>query len=485
MDKLLDMHYEGHEELGKYTLLNEGPLEKTAAAEEVQAFVSQIQPKDGFFYIHINAMGAGEYYGSNRNGDYFPEEQLIRYHKTFETNPAHLFRHHINKDPTIAIGKVVFSYYNPRMHRVELIVEVDKVKAAPEYEKLLRGEYPATSMACNTPFDVCSICGNQARSRQQYCQHLTSQLNQLMPDGRKVMALNLGPLTFFDISVVIRPADVTSSVLMKVAGHQYAVPSVDAALSAGVNYIEKEASVKTEALEKLANLIKEIDGEIVGESPSLSAILDRVVDPSEDLSVALQGYPFSDVMNAFAELGINPSLEFLSKYFAAMYLGASNFHLGPTALAVANNLGVDSLPYHLDAVPEVEEHPASPILIKLLGRYVEGSSYSPEMVEKRAGYDIGTPDRPTGYTNWAIGRVAPVQPQPAVPEESSVVKTFMTIAGSAMLAKYMIAGLVNRKLRRQNTWLKSSIERSMTKSAEATVKLMEGGIKRQCKAKRG
>lgn len=190
-------------------------------------------------------MGAGEYYGSNRNGDYFPEAQLIRWHKTFETSPAHLFRHHVNKDPAKAIGKVIFSYYNHRMHRVELIVEASKTLAADEYYKITElGQYPATSMACNTPFDVCSICGNKAHTRNEYCTHLTTQLNTLYPDGRKVMALNLGPLKFFDISIVIRPADITSSVLEKVANHQGVISSVEAALADGVEYQERPEQVE-------------------------------------------------------------------------------------------------------------------------------------------------------------------------------------------------------------------------------------------------
>ena len=132
MDKLLDIQSFYRPEDVTATLLFEedGGLTKEASAAEIDSFVSTIKPRDGFFYLHINAMGAGEYYGSNRNGDYFPEDQLIKWHKTFETSPAHVFRHHVNKDPSIAIGKVIYSYYNPRMHRVELIAEVDKIKGA-------------------------------------------------------------------------------------------------------------------------------------------------------------------------------------------------------------------------------------------------------------------------------------------------------------------------------------------------------------------
>lgn len=488
MDKLLDSRHEGHLELGQATLLfdDAGGLTKVAAAAEIDSFVKDIPVRDGFFYLHINAMGAGEYYGSNRNGDYFPEAQLIRWHKTFETSPAHVFRHHVNKDPAKSIGKVIFSYYNTRMHRVELIAEVSKELGADEYMKITQlGQYPATSMACNTPFDVCSICGNKAHSRLQYCTHLTSQLNTLYPDGRKVMSLNLGPLKFFDISIVIRPADITSSVLEKVANHQGVISSTEAAEAEGLTYEEKidvPVGIKKEAVEKLADLIKEIDGNVVGVDTRLDAVLDRILDPEDSLITVLQGYPFGEVLNAFAELGMNPSMSFWSKYFARMYLGKE--HMGALAMAVAEHVGPAALPVP-ESIPEIDEKAASPMLLKLLVRYVEGSSYRADMVEKRAAaYVMGTPGVASGYTNWEQGRLpAPkLELPPATAEQdSTLLSTLLTIAGSALLAKYMIAGLVKRKLEKANSWIKMPSVETIVKSAEVTVKLMEGSIKRHCR----
>lgn len=99
-------------------------LEKVAADQRINEYVAQsLKPKAGKFYLHINAMGAGEYYGSNRNADYFPEQMLKDYHKTFEET-GFVYRHHVNKDPAKSMGKVIFSIYNERMHRVELIAGV-------------------------------------------------------------------------------------------------------------------------------------------------------------------------------------------------------------------------------------------------------------------------------------------------------------------------------------------------------------------------
>src|SRR5438128_557773 len=152
-------------------------LTKAAADDRVKSYVMdnlKIQP--GKMYLHINAMGAGEFYGPNRNGDYFPEEVLKLYYKTFETSPAHVFRHHINKDPARAIGRVIFALYNERMHRIELVAEVDRDLGSDVESRIAAGDFPATSMACKTPYDVCSICHNKAHTRQEYCVHLKQHL---------------------------------------------------------------------------------------------------------------------------------------------------------------------------------------------------------------------------------------------------------------------------------------------------------------------
>ena len=246
-------------------------LVKSAADSRISNFVSNLIPEPDKVYLHILAMGAGEFYGSNRNADYFPENNLIDYHKTFETSPAHVFRNHINKNPEIALGKVICAVYNERMHRVELVVWIDKEKGYDVVQRLERGEFPATSMACKTPYDVCSICGNKAHTRQEYCEHLTGQLGRIYPDGRKVMAYNVAPLKFFDISIVIRPADVTSSVLQKVASKESVSGSAELAEVEGLT--EKVAAHK-----KLSELVKEIEeGNVADYSDNLNEILAKVV----------------------------------------------------------------------------------------------------------------------------------------------------------------------------------------------------------------
>ena len=476
MDKLLDIqsYYQPEEPTARLLFDDGGMLTKEASAAEINEFVSHITPEEGFFYLHINAMGAGEYFGSNRNGDYFPEEQLIKWHKTFETSPAHVFRHHVNKDPAIAIGKVIYSYYNPRMHRVELVAKLDKTKAAAEYASIKRGVMPATSMACNTPFDVCSVCGNKAHTRQQYCEHLNSLINKMLPDGRKVMSLNLGPLKFFDISIVIKPADVTSSVLQKVANHSGVVSSVEAAESSGVSYdnrMVKSASIYKMAREKIAELIKNIEGDVLSHSDNLDTILNAVHDPSESIFDVLKMFTVEHVLNAFAEHQISPSVEFLAEYISRCVLKSETKNLGQTAIETLLAVGPGSIPYELcDKVilDNVGEITPNPMLSSLIGRFAATSSLKYEQVEKRAVYvAMPEPTHHSGYTNWQPGRViptAPVQPPVEVPH-SGLTKLLLTIAGSALLAKYMINSLIEAKLRKADV--------NLTKQASITIKLLE------------
>lgn len=428
-------------------------LVKAAADSEVQRFISTLNPEPGKVYLHINAMGAGEYYGSNRNGDYFPEENLKQYYKTFETSPAHLFRNHINKNPQIANGKVIFAIYNERMHRVELIAEADKTLIQDIEERIAQGDFPSTSMACRTPYDVCSICGNKAHTRQQYCIHLTTQLNKLMPDGRKVMALNLAPLKFFDISFVIKPADVTSSVLQKVASEASGRVVGSAELAEAEGLVEKKADVN-----KVAELIKFIeDGDVLG---AVKPALSKVRDPHPNSIDILHHADLNHTLSAMAKLEILPSLEFLAELVARKKLGADGKGLGVPAAAIVREVGLQELP--LDSIPEMHtQNEIHPLIYKTLLGYQEGSSIGYDHVEKRASigeiFDSGVergypppltvhPDLLNSLHNFsAVGDgLTNVQRFHALQKEQeeharSWFKTLIGIGASAVLAKWTIA----------------------------------------------
>lgn len=185
-------------------------------ASEASEWSTSIKPESGSTFILVLAMGASEYYGPNRNGDAFRESELKKKYKTFETN-AHVFRSHVNKDPAKSMGSVVKAFYNDDMHRVELVLKLVDSKCPDIVDKIRQGENVAVSMGCKIEYDVCTICGNKAPSRKEYCDHLLNELNEIYPDGRIVAADNPDP-NFFDISVVYKPADKTGYMLKKVAG---------------------------------------------------------------------------------------------------------------------------------------------------------------------------------------------------------------------------------------------------------------------------
>ena len=131
-------------------------ITKTASAvpmpEDMEAFWQSYPQKNlkNYVFARINILGAGEYWGSNLNGDYFPEKALKEYHKTFHR--AMVYVNHDHDDPEKAIGKVIFSSYNdaPYAKRVELIVAIDKSnpRAQRTVEAIESGRGIKVSMGC-------------------------------------------------------------------------------------------------------------------------------------------------------------------------------------------------------------------------------------------------------------------------------------------------------------------------------------------------
>lgn len=232
-------------------LLFDRGLEKTADGLEmrsklhprIQDFVRAVRPTPAGIYVLVNALGAGEYWGSNVNGDLFPEKALINAPANWEGLLANVdearrvgqawpygyptfmgaypYKHHVNKDPSRAFGRVELATWNPKMHRVELVVYLDRAlcmqfDAMDIIQRIENGEFPDVSMGCKVPYDVCTICENQSKTRNDYCDHALRMMNKILPDGRKVAVRNDFP-KFFDISFVFIGADKTAKVMAKLA----------------------------------------------------------------------------------------------------------------------------------------------------------------------------------------------------------------------------------------------------------------------------
>ena len=251
MEKLL--LFPGRTDRGIFTYVidNELPyLVKTASEyhPEIANYINSAKKILGKTQILLTALGAGEVWGSNINGDFFPESGLSHFgedygYKTFEYS-AKMYKHHINKDPTAAYGDVALSVYNPKYHRVELILVLDNAKAPDIAERMDNGDYPEWSMGCKVPFDVCSICGNKAPTRAHYCEHLKYYMGRIHPGtGKMAYAINYTP-KFFDISQVLIGADKIAKTLKKVASINMK-QSVSSALLA-----EKMAGKKVAEIEK-------------------------------------------------------------------------------------------------------------------------------------------------------------------------------------------------------------------------------------------
>lgn len=172
--------------------------------------------------VHIIALGADEYYGSNRNGDGFDEPTCRGHHPTFRKY-GRFYRNHINKDPARSYGVFHDTAYNESMRRVELLTGLNGSEKAAEangglvadkeLELLGRGEDIPTSMACKVAHDVCSGCGNRARTRAEYCHGamckyggLKDNIGRTFDDGHVLHALNPNAV-WFDDSHVHKPAD--------------------------------------------------------------------------------------------------------------------------------------------------------------------------------------------------------------------------------------------------------------------------------------
>jgi len=194
--------------------------------------LARVQLKPGEELVHIIAVGATERYNANRNGDGFRIAACKRYHPTFKKY-AKFYRSHKNRNPKKSYGVVKESFFNDAMSRIELLVALNATKEAAdrneglvadeELEKLASGKEIPTSMSCLVPFDVCSSCGNKAKTRAEYCDEsmckhggLKHNIGKVCDDGHVLHADNTKP-KFFDISHVFRPADRISYVLGRVS----------------------------------------------------------------------------------------------------------------------------------------------------------------------------------------------------------------------------------------------------------------------------
>lgn len=329
----------------------------------VSEYIAALRPKQNSQYVLVNALGAGEYFGSNINGDHFPEAGLIHAPPGWTGNPgvdrslasdwaygfptyynAHPFAHHRNKDPGRAYGEVELAVWNDLMKRVELVVRVDYDKClqfggTPVWDKLKAGQFPDVSMGSKVPFDTSAITldwdkYNKAKAtfdpkrhkhpgqavldfhkknpirglsitRDDYDEYCLKYMNRILPDGRKVFVYNDYP-KFFDISFVFIGADRTAKVMVYVVrnGSVLSEPSVKVAEALGYNAdgFEKAAGVKG-AEHKSAEIEKEVLP-IPEAARAIPLMTRNEPDLPREMVNALSAVPLTNALSTTSGLGM-------------------------------------------------------------------------------------------------------------------------------------------------------------------------------------
>lgn len=292
---------------------------KTASHDALD-FIRQLPENPAETVVLVLAMGASDYYGCNRNGDAFAEnpvylgnqplvsahETLPRHYQSFERGCN--FVHHRNKDVAKSVGRVVKAFYNPVMHRVELLLSVFNAKAPTFVQKIKDGEFPGVSMGCRIKYDVCNICGNKAPTRAQYCEHVNNLdprygLNKILPDGRGCFVWNPSA-DFFDISWVFKPAD-RIGYSLATRNNIPKIVCMSAPEEPEVKVASDVYSVKC-AHSKVSDIYKQIRGVACLPASASAPVFD--VDPlPNDLVQEASKHPLSVALHSLQAIGMHPT----------------------------------------------------------------------------------------------------------------------------------------------------------------------------------
>jgi hypothetical protein len=251
------------------------------------------------------------------------------------------------------------------------------------------------------------------------------------------MAMNVASLRFFDISIVVKPADVTSAVLQKVASATRSVGSAENAEIHGLT--EKRANLK-----KFSELIKEINGGNVI-SAATSKIVEGTPDPSSEVLNSIAALPLSHILSGFIKLDMSPSTKFLAELIAIQKFGKEAVGFGELADLVIKSTGIRDFELPEESMLEYEE--PHPMLLNALASSVAGSSYGKESVEKRAGLGYNRFGAEMQQKNYET----PSQHETPLSafsqeQEHSLFRTLLGVGVSAMLAKYFISKEIERQL---------------------------------------
>ena len=278
------------------------------------------------------------------------------------------------------------------MKRVELVVRLDhrlcqERGAGSILQRILDGEYVDVSMGCRVPYDVCSICGNKARTRGEYCEHIRNRRVNRDPTGTglRPYMVNVEP-RFFDLSFVYVGADRAARVLKKLAG------------------MEKMASYQLlrAELEKLAAM-----GKFSG--VKLADLIKYMVPPLEpgEAQVDEEGLP-PDVLEELSGVGLPAALSGVSRM--RMVLQPREFAYLALRSAGAPPAMCQALPETLPPSDEVSlpvgmgmEERVPPLVFERLSPFFSGRAVIGPIVRRRIIIVMRRPPTPTEKISSVLG----------------------------------------------------------------------------------
>ena len=130
--------------------------------------------------------------------------------------------HQHTDDPRYAKGIILDSHYvqgNSDDKFVELLIGVDRKKDPIFARDVERGLINKFSMGASVQFTKCSVCQNEARRKEEFCEHIAKHKMREVKaeDGSKKLAYELCfGVTYNELSAVSDPADASAQVLCKI-----------------------------------------------------------------------------------------------------------------------------------------------------------------------------------------------------------------------------------------------------------------------------
>jgi len=280
------------------------------------------------------------------------------------------------------------------------------------------------------------------------------------------MAINDGPLTAFDISAVIRPADPNSSILQKIA---YDGSTMGSAELAEVEGLTEDGFHKRASMKKLSELIKEItDGCYVVDVLAPAGKGLGSASPKDlpiHLVEKLHHFDLSQVLASMADMGISPSVKFLAELIARKKLGEGYDGIGE----IVQNFMADVPTSEQVPVLHFEEPSERSLMVdSILKPFVDSCSLTADAIEKRAsniGYAGNGPHIEPTEAELAQQKALSVELAKQEMQSVGYTKLLLGLGAAALLAKYFITSQIEKKFREQKSAHENGVKITIVKQS--------------------